>query len=107
MTTSTLVYSSGSGFIAPEFASEPEPQSYWADMDWCGVCHRATDHFGEHDDMIAAGLAAVDEDGYLVRTAAWSDDVARLVADAGFEAYQRGEATYRGFLAGLTAFRTC
>lgn len=35
-------------------------EEYWAD-EYCFVCKRATDHRGEHDDLVEAGKAAYDQ----------------------------------------------
>lgn len=45
-------------------ASEPDFDPSWAESDlydeWCFVCSRPTDHRGEHDDLVAQGLASYD-----------------------------------------------
>lgn len=34
--------------------------SMWEDQDWCFVCQRPTDHWGEHDDLVEEGKASYD-----------------------------------------------
>lgn len=55
--------------------------------DWCGVCSRATDHTGEHDELVEAGLASY-EAGGVRKTAAWNEDMARKVSDSSYAAYE-------------------
>ena len=55
---------------------------------WCGVCARPTDHFGEHDGLVAAGLAEYDtETGSVRKTDLWDEAMAKAVSDAEYEAY--------------------
>lgn len=37
--------------------------------DWCFVCSRPTDHRGEHDDLVEAGLASYDSHLGMVHSA--------------------------------------
>lgn len=59
-------------------------------MEFCFVCSRATDHFGEHPALIEAGLAVYDTaDGnnYVKKTAAWDDQRALEVAQREYLEY--------------------
>lgn len=90
--SSTLVYSTTTGLdpmvdvdatddvdVAYDFNTIPEPH--------CFVCGRHTDHYGEHDALVAAGLAEYDlADGSVNRTAAWDDKLAAAISRAEYEA---------------------
>lgn len=56
-----LAFTSETGVVRPEpvVSDEPvdEPDPH------CFVCHRHTDHWGEHDDMVDAGTASYDDEG--------------------------------------------
>lgn len=103
--TATVLYSTstvGPAYVAPTLASE------WADEDdqmawewrYCFVCSRCTDHVGEHESLVAAGLAAYD--GYdVVKTERWDAEKAREVSEAGYVAYCLGPEAYEAFCAGL------
>lgn len=65
-------------------AQDEDPSAYPA---FCFVCSRATDHWGEHDALVDAGLAEYHEDGSVTKTAAWDADKASEIAQAEFEAY--------------------
>jgi hypothetical protein len=72
------------------------------DVEYCFVCLRCTDHFAEHDDLVAAGLATYD--GSVVRrTEKWDDARAREIADLGFVAYSAGFTAYSAFCTALLA----
>lgn len=49
--------------------------------DYCFVCSRPTNHVGEHNALVAAGLATYDE-GIVSRAAAWDADLARRIGNA-------------------------
>lgn len=74
---------------------------------YCFVCSRPTDHVGEHDALVAAGMAAYskasdgsDELGCTVfRTLLWQDHLAKQVGDAEYVLSYGSEAD----LAGLDA----
>ncbi len=52
----------------------------------CFACGRHTDHFGEHDGLVAAGLAIYDSNtGDVHRTRYWDDALARRVQDAEYD----------------------
>jgi hypothetical protein len=47
------------------YPADPHADDYWVggyddgwDSAYCFVCHRSTDHRGEHDDLVAEGLAS-------------------------------------------------
>lgn len=48
----------------------------------CFVCGKHTDHWGEHDELVEAGLATYGDDGSVRRTAAWDDDLAQQLFEA-------------------------
>lgn len=56
--------------------------------EYCFVCGRCTDHVGEHEALVEAGLAEYAEDGVVLRTAAWDADRAREIAEAEYQAYR-------------------
>jgi hypothetical protein len=62
----------------PVFFDEADPH--------CFVCHRHTDHFAEHDELVDAGLAAYGSDGSVYRTDAYDEDLARAVFEAAYAA---------------------
>lgn len=66
----------GHRFIAPVEADDPH----------CFVCHRHTDHWGEHDEIVEAGLAAYAADGSVYRTDAYDEDLARAIFEAAYAA---------------------
>lgn len=51
------------------------------DCSYCFACSRPTDHVGEHDGLVAAGLVEY-QHGDVVRTALWNADLAASVSDA-------------------------
>lgn len=57
-------------------------------MTYCFVCSRATDHFAEHEGLVAAGLAEYNTDtGSVYKTDAWDDAMAAAVSEAEYAAY--------------------
>lgn len=55
---------------------------------FCFVCSRCTDHFGEHDALVEAGLAAYDtESGSVYRTDKWDRELATQIAQREYEEY--------------------
>lgn len=54
---------------------------------YCFICSRCTDHWGEHDDLVEAGLAEYHEDGTVTKTAAWDAQKAREITEATWKAY--------------------
>lgn len=54
---------------------------------YCFICSRPTDHRGEHDDLVEAGLAEYHEDGSVTKTAAWDENKAWEIAVATWKAY--------------------
>lgn len=67
MTTSNAVYSTTTGVestfgeLSEELLSELGLNTPKDDYEFCFVCSRATDHRGEHDDLVEAGKARYDE----------------------------------------------
>lgn len=56
---------------------------------FCFVCGRPTDHVGEHEALVALGLASYqtqDELAHVVKTAAWDDAFAAAVSEAEYQA---------------------
>jgi hypothetical protein len=104
MSTSTLAYSSSTGtgttYIAPEHDTTPAAVSFYEDDEYCSVCGRCTNHVGEHEDLVAAGLAEY-EGGNVHRTTAYDADRAREISEAGFQAYMVGPVAYEAFCQGL------
>lgn len=74
--------------------AEPEPVAF----DWpayCFVCGRCTDHFAEHDDLVAAGLVSYDTTtGNVLRTERWDRDLADIIGTVSYQAYASGPAAY-------------
>lgn len=58
---------------------------YDNDFDYCFVCSRPTDHVGEHEALVAAGMAAYDG-GTVTRTATYDREAAVVIADAEYRA---------------------
>lgn len=54
---------------------------------YCFVCRRVTDHAGEHESLVEAGLAEYGDGGTVRRTAAWDDDKAAAISQAEYVAY--------------------
>lgn len=68
----------GLGSAAWDLA-DPEP--------FCFVCGRCTDHVGEHEALVEAGLARYSGDGSVYKTEAWDAEVAAKVSEAEYQAY--------------------
>ena len=106
-TTSTLAYSSstdaGTTYLAPEFGTTPAVESY-DDMrgSYCFVCSRCTDHVGEHEELVAAGMAEYDG-GSVIKTERYDREKARAICEAGYVAYTAGPAAYEAFCKELEA----
>lgn len=79
--TSNLVYSTD-GTSTTDLREEeiflPEPD----EDPFCFVCGRCTDHWGEHDDLVEAGMAEYKRDGSVVKTEKWSAAAAKQITDA-------------------------
>ena len=58
---------------------------YDDDFDYCFVCSRTTNHVGEHEALVAAGMAAYDG-GTVTRTATYDREAAVVIADAEYRA---------------------
>jgi hypothetical protein len=54
--------------------------------DHCFVCGRHTDHVGEHDDLMIAGMVTY-SGGSVVLTDSYDEKAARLISDAAYEVY--------------------
>lgn len=82
--TSNLVYSTD-GTSTTDLREEevflPEPEDFVSDP-FCFVCGRCTDHWGEHDDLVEAGMADYKLDGSVVKTEKWSAAAAKQITDA-------------------------
>jgi len=63
-----------------EYVPESDPH--------CFVCSRHTDHAGEHDALVAYGLAEYEADGSVVKTDLWDADLAHDVVGAEWEEYK-------------------
>lgn len=57
--------------------------------EYCFVCNRVTDHWGEHDALVDAGLAQYSDDGTVYRTEKWDDALAKEITEAEWEAYKK------------------
>lgn len=83
--TSNLVYSTD-GTTTTDLREEevflPEAEVEYEETPYCLVCGRCTDHWGEHDDLVEAGLAEYRSDGSVVKTDQWSAEVARSITEA-------------------------
>jgi hypothetical protein len=91
MSTSAIVYSTSTGAAPSGALVEESPATFGVPVDvdvdpHCFVCRRHTDHFGEHDALVEAGLAYYTGDGSVHRTDAWDADLARAIADAEYQA---------------------
>jgi hypothetical protein len=105
--TSTLAYSSSTGtgttYLAPEFGTTPAAETTTYDEYWdeyCFVCSRCTNHVGEHEELVAAGMAEY-EGGTVVKTERYDREKARAICEAGYVAYTAGPAAYEAFCKGL------
>lgn len=72
--------------VAPP-APAPRPEDTYEP--YCFVCSRPTDHVGEHEALVEAGLASYDRDGSVRRTSAWDADAAAAISQAEFETYMQ------------------
>lgn len=52
------------------------------DPAFCFVCGRCTDHWGEHDDLVEAGLAEYRDNGSVAKTEQWDAEKARAIHEA-------------------------
>lgn len=52
----------------------------------CFVCGRHTDHVGEHDGLVHAGLASYADDGNVLRTSNWDDATASEISEREYQA---------------------
>lgn len=57
--------------------------------EYCFVCNRVTDHWGEHDALVEVGLARYRDDGTVLRTDKWDDALAKVIVDAEWEATKK------------------
>lgn len=104
--TARLVYSSMTGDAPAATFTEADVEiGFYVDDAHCFVCGRHTDHAGEHDDLVAAGMAAYEKDGTVVKTAAYDRDRARAIGEAGYVAYCAGPEAYEAFCKALEAQR--
>lgn len=51
----------------------------------CFVCHRHTDHAGEHDALVEAGMATYAADGSVYKTDAYDAEQAKVIAEAEYQ----------------------
>ena len=57
---------------------------------YCFVCSRCTDHVGEHEALVEAGLAMYEvESGTVLKTAFWNDFYARIISDIEYYNYKK------------------
>jgi hypothetical protein len=84
--TSEVVYSTTTGQVRRPAHVEPNDAFLDINEAHCFVCRRHTDHFGEHDGLVEAGLALY-KGGSVYRTDAWDDALVREVAQAEYAAY--------------------
>ena len=92
MSTATLVYSTTTGAdpvfhdgFAEDLAAFDGAYVDPAEQEWpafCFVCSRVTEHAGEHDDLVAAGLVTYAEDGNVLKTEAYTSASALAVIRA-------------------------
>ena len=54
----------------------------------CFVCSRHTDHLGEHEALVEAGLAEYADGGTVLRTALWNAELAAKIAEEEWQAYK-------------------
>lgn len=85
-----VVYTTATGQAPRGTYAEEAPQvrvvdSYYGA--YCFVCRRVTEHAGEHDALVEAGLASYDRDGSVLRTERWDADKAREIFEAEYAAY--------------------
>jgi hypothetical protein len=60
--------------------------SHYDDFSYCFNCGRATDHSGEHDGLVAAGLVTYDaQTGSVNKTEKWTRELAALVSEAEYQ----------------------
>ena len=86
---SEIVYSSSSAGTVTSTGHRPVPSRTHDDIPqpFCFVCSRCTDHYAEHDALVAAGLATYGHrNGSVYRTELWDDTVAAAVAEAEYQA---------------------
>lgn len=69
--------------IAPE---ELETEDKWEETPYCFVCSRCTCHIGEHEDLVAAGLAEYTQGLYVD----WREGVTREQVEAFHAARREG-----------------
>ena len=63
---SSTVYTTATGEMPTDLRTGQALVEFHAEVEndpHCFVCGRHTDHFAEHDDMVAAGTARYDEEG--------------------------------------------
>ena len=84
--TAEVVYTTSTG-DAPRPAHTPIRPAYGMDpyeeTAFCFVCSRCTEHVGEHEALVEAGLATY-EGGSVYKTAAYDADLAREIQQAEF-----------------------
>lgn len=104
-TTTVLVYSSMTGDAPADmfFSADLPAVVTYEDDAYCFVCGRCTDHAGEHDDLVAAGMAAYEANGSVVKTAAYDRDRAREIVELAYVAYLAGPVAYEAFCKALEA----
>lgn len=49
------------------------------DQPFCFICSRSTEHVGDHDDLLEAGLVKYRDNGSVVATPAWDGEEAERV----------------------------
>lgn len=66
----TITYTTDSvnGVTWDSTAPLSEEPMVWTSEPFCFVCSRCTDHFAEHDSLVALGLASYSEDGSVDNT---------------------------------------
>lgn len=62
----------------------PEQDPY---SEWCSVCSRATDHTGEHDGLVEAGMAVYGPGGAVSKTETYDSSLARKIEEAEYSYY--------------------
>lgn len=66
--------------------ARPAAPVYFDEDPYCFVCGRCTDHFAEHDDLVAVGMAEYDtRSGSVYRTERYNAAAARMITEATYQ----------------------
>ena len=75
-----------SGYVVQPTTTDLSRSVFVMDDAYCFVCGRVTDHFGEHEALVEAGLAVYRDNGSVVRTDTWDDELARQIQEREYQA---------------------